>query len=217
MKIMIGIPCMDKVDTFFMSSLLGLKRTGEIHFDIKKGSMIFDARNEIAVDAITQEADRVLMIDSDMRFDRDLMERMSARIDQGCEMVCGLFFKRVIPTMPVIYSQLEPPVMDHVTGEKIKRVAAYTDYPQDSLFEVEGCGFGAVMMTKDLIKDVWDAYHQPPFMPLEWCGEDMAFCYKVRQLGRKIWCDSSIKVGHIGQIEFGEQTWINQNSRNIKD
>ena len=217
MKILIGIPCMDKVDTFFMSSLLGLIRTGEIHFDIKKGSMIFDARNEIAVDAITQEADRVLMIDSDMRFDRDLMERMSARIDQGCEMVCGLFFKRVIPTMPVIYSQLEPPVMDHVTGEKIKRVAAYTDYPQDSLFEVEGCGFGAVMMTKDLIKDVWDAYHQPPFMPLEWCGEDMAFCYKVRQLGRKIWCDSSIKVGHIGQIEFGEQTWINQNSRNIKD
>ena len=217
MKILIGIPCMDKVDTFFMSSLLGLIRTGEIHFDIKKGSMIFDARNEIAVDAITQEADRVLMIDSDMRFDRDLMERMSARIDQGCEMVCGLFFKRVIPTMPVIYNQLEPPILDHVTGEKIKRVAAYTDYPKDSLFEVEGCGFGAVMMTKSLIKDVWDAYRQPPFMPLEWCGEDMAFCYKARQLGRKIWCDSSIKVGHIGQIEFGEQTWINQNLKNTKD
>ena len=56
MRILIGIPCMDKVDTLFMSSIMGMKRVGEIHFDIKKGSMIFDARNEIAVDAITQEA-----------------------------------------------------------------------------------------------------------------------------------------------------------------
>ena len=216
MKILIGIPCMDEVDTLFMASILGMKRTGEIHFDIKKGSMIFDARNEIAVDAITQEADRVMMIDSDMRFDRDMLERMSARLDQGCEMVCGLFFKRVLPTMPVIYKQLDPPTVDPETGNKTPHVVPYNDYPRDSLFEVEGCGFGAVMMTKELVKAVWDAYGQPPFLPLEWCGEDMAFCYKARQLGRKIWCDSSIKVGHLGQIEFGEQTWINQNAKDTK-
>ena len=210
MKILIGIPCLDKVDTLFMASVLGMKRAGEIHFDIKKGSMIFDARNEIAVDAITQEADRVLMIDSDMRFTNDLMMRMSERIDQGCEMVCGLFFKRVIPTSPVIYKQLEPPETNPKTGKKKKRVVAYKNYPKDSLFEVEGCGFGAVMMTKQLIKDVWDAYNQPPFMPLDWCGEDMAFCYKARQLGRKIWCDSTIKVGHLGQVEFTEETYLNQ-------
>ena len=216
MKTIIAIPCMDKVDTLFMASLLGMRRVGEVHFDIKKGSMIFDSRNEVAVDAITQEADRVLWIDSDMRFSNDLMERMSARLDEGCEMVCGLFFKRVLPTMPVIYKQLLPP-KELSDGSKVKQVVAYTDYPKDKLFEVQGCGFGAVMMTKQLIKDVWDTYKQPPFIPMDWCGEDMAFCYKVREMGRKIWCDSSIKVGHIGQVEFGEETWRNQESKAVTD
>lgn len=209
MKTMIGIPCMDKVDTFFMSSLLGLRRVGETHYNIKKGSMVYDARNEIAIDAIVNNADRILWIDSDMRFSNDMMERMSARIDGGCEMVCGLFFKRVFPTSPVIYKELLPPI-EKDNGEKIKQVEPYTDYPRNSLFEVQGCGFGAVMMTTQLVKDIWDHYNMPAFMPLEWCGEDMAFCYKARMLGRKIWCDSSIKVGHIGTVEFGEDTWLNQ-------
>lgn len=210
MKTIIAIPCMDKVDTLFMSSVLGLRRPSDmlIHFDIKKGSMIYDARNEVAIDAITQESDRVLWIDSDMRFRSDMLERLSARIDMGCEMVCGLFFKRVLPTMPVIYKRLEPPIVNP-DGTKTKQIEAYTDYPENTLFEVEACGFGAVMMTTELIKAVWDAFG-PAFMPLDWCGEDMAFCYKARQLGRTIWCDSSIKVGHLGQIEFGEATWKNQ-------
>ena len=213
MKIMIGFPCMDKIDTLFYGSVLGLRRTNDdIHFNIKKGSMIYDARNEMAVDAITTEADRVLMIDSDMVFKPDLLQRLNQRMDEGCEMVCGLFFQRVIPTKPVIYKQLQPPTTDEM-GNKTANIITYTDYPKDSLFEVEGCGFGAVMMTKELIKDVWDYYGQPPFSPLEWCGEDMAFCYKVRQMGRKIWCDSSIKVGHLGQVEFGEETWIAQNAQ----
>jgi hypothetical protein len=69
------------------------------------------------------------------------------------------------------------------------------------------------MMTMELVKAVWDTFG-PAFHPLDWCGEDMAFCYKARQLGRKIWCDSSIKIGHLGQIEFGEETWKSQPKQN---
>lgn len=215
MKTLIALPCMDNVDTMYHASLLGMRRVGAVNIDIKKGSMIFDARNEAAMDAITQEADRVLWIDTDMVFKNDMMERMSARLDHGCEMVCGLFFKRIIPTSPVIYKKLEPPTIDE-RGHEVPGVIPYTDYPKDSLFEVEGCGFGAVMMTTELLIDVWNAFKQAPFMPLDWCGEDMAFCYKVRQLGRKIWCDSSIKVGHMGKIEFNEQMWLNQENDNRK-
>lgn len=214
MKTMIGLPCMDNTKTVFTASILGMRRVGETHYNIKKGSLVYDARNEIAIDAIVNETDRILWIDSDMKFKPDMMERLSARIDQGCEMVCGLFFKRVFPTQPVIYKELLPPI-EKDTGEKVKQIQPYIDYPEDSLFEVQGCGFGAVMMTTQLVKDVWDHFNMPAFMPLDWCGEDMAFCYKVRMLGRKIWCDSSIKVGHIGEVEFNEETWKNQVKQGI--
>lgn len=208
LKTLIGIPCRNKVHTAFCASLLGMHRVGETHYDFKQSTMIFDGRNEIFVDAITNGADRVMMIDTDMTFKPDLMERMSARLDEGCEMVCGIFFRRVTPTAPVIFKQLQPPIVDN-NGKKIKQVVEYKNYPKDSLFTVEGCGFGAVMMTTNLIKDVWDHYGAA-FAPTDWCGEDMAFCHRARQLGHVIWCDSSIKVGHIGDCEYNEKTYLQQ-------
>ena len=35
-------------------------------------------------------------------------------------------------------------------------------------------------------------------------GEDLAFCLRVKDLGKKVYCDSRIKVGHIGYKTFGE-------------
>ena len=209
LKTLIGIPCRNKVHTAFSASLLGMRRVGETHFDFKQSTMIFDGRNEIAVDAITNGADRVMMIDTDMTFKPDMMERMSARLDEGCEMVCGIFFRRVTPTAPVIFTKLQPPIIADDGKTKIRQVVEYKNYPKDSLFPVEGCGFGAVMMTTDLIKDVWDHYGAA-FAPTDWCGEDMAFCYRARQLGHLIWCDSSIKVGHIGDCEYNERTYLQQ-------
>ena len=209
LKTLIGIPCRGKVHTAFSASLLGMRRVGETHYDFKQSTMIFDGRNEIAVDAITSGADRVMMIDTDMTFKPDMMERMSARLDEGCEMVCGIFFRRVTPTAPVIFTKLQPPILADDGKTKIRQVVEYRKYPKDSLFPVEGCGFGAVMMTTDLIKDVWDHYGAA-FAPTDWCGEDMAFCYRARQLGHLIWCDSSIKVGHIGDYEYNERTYLQQ-------
>lgn len=209
MKTIIGLPCLDMVPTSFLASFVKLRPVDEIHLVIERCSLTYDARNSITIKAIESNADRILMIDSDMTFEEDMMQRMSARLDEGCDMVCGIFFKRTVPTVPVIYKQLEPPIVDK--NDKIQsRIIPYTDYPRDSLFEVEGCGFGAVMMTTELAKAVWDTYKEPAFHPVQWCGEDMSFCYKVRQMGRKIWCDSSIKVGHTGQAEYNEQTYLTQ-------
>lgn len=209
MKTIIGLPCLNMVHTSFLASFTKLHPVGEIHLVIERCSLTYDARNNITIKAFESNADRILMIDSDMTFNEDMMQRMSARLDEGCDMVCGLFFKRSLPTVPVIYKQLAPPFEDEEKNIKT-RIVPYTDYPRDSLFEVEGCGFGAVMMTTELAKAVWETYKEPAFHPYQWCGEDMAFCYKVRQMGRKIWCDSSIKVGHTGEVEFNETTYLAQ-------
>lgn len=207
MKTLIGIPCMDKIDTLFAVSLMQMRRVGETHTDIKRGSLIYDARNEIAIDAITNEADYVLWLDSDMKFDADLMERLTEHMENGCDMVTGLYFKRTYPTEPVISRTLMPPEL--IDDTMVKRITVYDDYPQNALFPVQGCGFGAVMMKTELIRAVWDKFG-PPFHPYPWCGEDYAFCYRVNQLGRTIWCDSRIKLGHVGQAVYGEETWLNQ-------
>ena len=131
MKTLIAIPCMDKVDTLFMASVLGMRRVGQIHYNIKKGSLIFDARNETAVDAITQGADRVLWIDSDMVFDSFVLYDL---LEAKKDIVSAVCFMRKDPYDPCIYSKLR---MGATLEED--QIEKYFDYPE-GVFEIEGCG-----------------------------------------------------------------------------
>ena len=146
----------------------------------------------------------MLWLDSDMIFDRYLFRRLSEHLDLGREMIAALYFGRKEPIRPMIYSALRREQLP--TGVMAARADNFDDYQRDSLFEIAACGFGAVMMTTDLIRRVRDAYGLP-FFPSLGFGEDLAFCMRVGWLGREIWCDSSIKCGHAGTAIYSEDSW----------
>ena len=207
MKTLICIPCMDMVHTEFMKSLLAMRRPGESKFTISCSSLIYDARNAMAKRAVRDGFDRVLWLDSDMTFDPDLMERLSARLDEGKEYVSGIYFTRKAPVRPVLYKECGYYEMDD--GAVSPRAVWYDDYPRDSLFKVEATGFGCVMCTTDLIKRVGERFGLP-FAPMLGFGEDLSFCGRVSQLGAEMWVDSTIKCGHVGQGTITEDVYLAQ-------
>lgn len=202
MKILVAVPCMDMVHTPFFKSCLMLKHDGDVEFTISYGSLIYDARNSIAKKAIEEGFDRMLWLDSDMTFEPDIMQRLNARIDDGCEFVSGLYVKRKGKIGPVIYKTCG--MVPNEKGVMVPTAVAFDDYPKDQLFQIEGCGFGGVMMTVDLLKRVREKLGLP-FYPSSGFGEDFSFCLRARQLGAKLWCDSSVKLGHVGYYEFSEK------------
>lgn len=206
MKTLIAMPAMQSIPTKTVRCLTGMLRPPDTYTAISECTLVHDARNEFTSIAIQKGFDRVLWIDSDMTFPPDMLIRLSEDMDQNnLDMVCGLFFKRQTPTKPVICTALETR-QDPVHGEYIHPVC-YTDYPHDTLFPVRACGFGAVLTTVDLLRDVWDHYG-PPFSYHLNIGEDYSFCWRVNQIGRQIWCDSRVKAGHIGQVIYGEDTYL---------
>ena len=38
------------------------------------------------------------------------------------------------------------------------------------------------------------------FNPTDFYGEDLAFCWRVGQIGREIWCEPTVRPGHIAHI-----------------
>lgn len=204
---LICLPMMDMVHTSFMTSLLNLKRVGKCQCAVAQSSLIYDARNNLSMQAIDSGSDYVLWLDSDMQFDSDLMERLSGHLDDGKDIVTALYVKRTIPTGPVIYSEVDITKTD--TGLSKPIAVPYDDYPLNSVFEVEGCGFGACMVRTETLKRVTDTFGLP-FSPLLGLGEDLSFCYRLKQLGIKIYCDSSIKMMHIGNIGFNEDMYLKQ-------
>lgn len=205
-KILIAIPCMDMVHTDFMISLNNLQRTEGTACAVTKGSLIYSARNSLTKQAIASGFDRILWLDSDMAFDSDLLLKLSAHINNGCEYVSGIYFKRIYPTEPVLYKTIEQrQTKDGLSTDAL----VYEDYPKDQLFEVAATGFGAVMMTVDLAKRVYDEYGLP-FSPTLGLGEDLSFCARAKSVGAKLYCDSSIKLKHIGLTSYDEVTYLSQ-------
>lgn len=209
MRTLIAIPCMDSVPTQFAMSLSGLQKTGEVKQVYSVSSLIYDARNSLARQAIAEKFDRVLWLDSDMVFSPDLFNRLSNALDDGRDMVSGIYFTRKPPIKPVIFSEAG---YEHVEGAREVKPVAETmyDYPE-GIFEVAAVGFGGVMMNVSLLKEVEEKYGLP-FAPMLGFGEDISFCLRVRDLGKKIWCDSSIKMGHVGFRIITEETY--RESRN---
>lgn len=200
MRTLIAVPAMDMLSTDFCRSCVGLQLSGEVQWTFSQGSLVYDGRNILADTAVREGFDRVLWLDSDMVFDPYLFRRLSEHLDLGKEMVSGLYVSRKAPIHPVIYKSIR---RDPLENGFLPVAEAYSDYPRDSLFPVAGCGFGAVMMTTELLRRLQAAYGLP-FTPLPGFGEDLSFCLRVRELGAEMWCDSSIKLGHAGMTVYTE-------------
>lgn len=204
MKTLIAIPCMDFCHTDFLRALLSLEVSGENQFTFAQSSLIYDGRNLLTCVAIDGGFDRVLWLDSDMTFDPSTFRRLHEHLDMGKEFISGLYFTRKAPIRPVIYKSLRTELSPE--GWVAGIADAYDDYPVDDLFPIEACGFGCVMTSVALLRRVRERFGQP-FSPAAGFGEDLSFCLRVKELGEQLWCDSSIKCGHVGLTVYSEESY----------
>lgn len=208
MKYMIAVPCMDTLPTTFVMSLFrminqsAVARIGEIELRMVQGSLIYDARNKLAADAISGGFDRVFWLDSDMRVDPDIMVKMAGYMDAGMEYISGFYLSRKPPFEPVIYKDLSLQTEGALSTPRADR---YSDYPDGDAFEIAGSGFGGVMTSVSLLERVTEQFGLP-FFPFAGFGEDLAFCWRVKQLGVPMYCDSSIDMTHIGLLDINRET-----------
>ena len=197
MKILIAVPCMDQVPAPFCQSLAQLQKVGDCVLSMKTGSLIYTSRNSLATTAIQSEADFVFWLDSDMVFKPDTLVRMMDTLKKNdLDILTGLYFRRVPPYSPVLFDKLD------IEGVK----ADYSEYSKipDDLFEVGACGFGCVLMKTDVFFDVQSKFGNM-FAPIGNNGEDVAFCWRARQCGYKVFCDPSVICGHVGYSVVDDQ------------
>ena len=189
MKLMIAVPTLDYVHADFMNSLQNLtaelSRKGISHtVEIITGTLVYFARNKLASKAVNEGYTHVLWLDSDMVFGETIAEDL---MFCGKEMVCGAFVARRPMYSPCVYESIR-------SGD-VRRVTNFGTEP----FRVDGCGFACVMTAVSLLKDVFNKYGTC-FMPTPDYGEDLAFCWRVKGIGREIWCDPTVRPGHIAHI-----------------
>lgn len=199
MRTLIAIPCMEQVQTEFARSLVNMRTVGTVQYGFLGCSLVYHARKELSKIALQTNADYVLWIDSDMNFGPTLMEDFLKAME-GRDMVSGICHMRHPPYRPVIWKHVKRGMLPEQT-----QLDPYDDYP-DEIFEVEACGFGAVMMRTEVIRKVAETFHET-FGPTPGFGEDLSFCIRARECGFKIYADPHIQVGHKGSLIIDDSTF----------
>lgn len=189
-NILICVPSMDMVAAGFAQSLAMLQKGGNktaVMFQV--GSLIYEARNKLAKQAIEMGADYTLWFDSDMIFEPDTLIRL---LEHNKPFVSGTYFRRCPPYHLVAFDKCD-------TEKK-----EWTDLKlPDKPVTCGGVGFGCVLLNTQVLFDV-AAKFGTWFEPMNGFGEDLSFCWRARQCGYEIVLDPSIQCGHIGHITVNE-------------
>lgn len=187
-KLLIAIPSFDTMRVEFVRSLMALCQKlhdDDVWFEVKilEGTLVHIARDRLAKHAVNNEFTEVLWLDADMVFGPEIYEDLATH---GKDMVCGMFISRHYPYVSCMFSKLFPP----------ERINEYGSDP----FRVAGCGFGCVLMKAHVLENVLNTNNGNCFIPDPKLGEDLAFCQRARACGYEIWCDPTVRIGHVGYI-----------------
>lgn len=187
MKLMVAIPTLDMIHWEFARCLTGLVQKLErdgVDYDVcfKGGTLVYNAREALAAEAINNGYTHILWLDADMVFNPTLFEKLSAH---GKPFVTGVYASRHAPYKSCIFSDLDQ-------NDRVKT------FP-DSIFEIAGCGFGVVLTETAMLYDVYQK-HGTMFLPNADYGEDIALCNRATQCGYTLYCDPTVRAGHIGFV-----------------
>ena len=189
MKLLIAVPTTDYIHADFVKSLCDLtselsRKRIDYKVEIQAGTLVYIARNKLANKAINEKYTHVLWLDSDMVFSEQVVDDL---MFCGKEMVCGAFVSRRPPYGPCIYTSIRK--------YEIEKVKEFGTKP----FRVDGCGFACVLTSVELLQAVAMKFGTT-FQPTDYYGEDLAFCWRVGQIGREIWCEPTVRPGHIAHV-----------------
>ena len=192
--IILGIPTLGTVPIKVMASVTNVIRAygKEVQVHMTENSLIYNARDQIAREALKIGADLVF-IDSDIVFDLEDFEQL---LRHKKPIVSGLYWSRKSPSFPVAYKKVRPktwyrkyPVADHITDI-------------EPFMEVDGAGMGFCLIRNEVLQAVIKE-DRNAFEPFGAMGEDFSFFYRCKKKGYKVFLDTTLKLKHIGSYEYG--------------
>jgi len=193
-KILIGIPTAKNIETETFKAIYDLEIPDGyvVEFQCFYGYNIDQVRNLIAHWTVNG-FDYLFSVDSDIAFERDTLKKLLAH---DLDVVSGLYIQRNPNKHTLeIYEHNGFGGVANMPYEKLKG---------RSLVEIAGCGFGCVLVKKEVFSTV--GYPQFKYHSAidhaNTISEDNDFCRKAREKGFRIWADPSIQCRHIGSYTF---------------
>lgn len=200
-RILIGTPVKESLPSGYVKSVADMiARNKDIEFDLRlEYGALYDARDRLCRYTLDEDFDYLLCIDSDQTFPADAIEKL---ISHQVDIITGVYVDKHSQHKPLLFSELHPRDNDKAPYAKRKDL----DLSKE-LITVAGCGAGFMLVSNHALRLI-KIHKRGWFEPYGGLGEDVSFCQRAREVGLKIYCDTTIKdIGHIKTVTYTIKDW----------
>ncbi len=178
---------------------------------ITSGPNLNTARNKQVRQFLTMDADWLLIVDSDMAFEPDALERLMVEADPvEAPIVGGLCFGKkqladgTLEYWPTLYK-----------FDKDMKTFRFNEWPENTMFPVNATGTAFLLIHRDVLvamadkfadRDPWPWFEEVNFDGHVY-GEDVTFCIRAQQCGFPIHVHTGVSITHMKQEAIDEGTY----------
>lgn len=219
-----------EVNGFFHDSLLRLFDHDRAHADqvagrvsLRSGPRIATARNTIVRKFLETDAEWLWMLDTDMTFAPDTLERLMEVVDAAERPIMGgLCFggSRGGVVFPTLYRLRQP-------GANQGPIEIIKDYPDDTVVKVDATGAACLLIHRSVFERIASLVRPDGARafpePMVWFqetvyagidfGEDWTFCMRAQQTAIPVHVHTGIKIGHIKPAVVDETAYAEYRER----
>jgi len=193
--------------SYFVESLTNLisytnLNCKDIQFDVRFvwGAYIDVMRNEASTYTIKYKYDYLIMLDADMTYPEDTIERL---VKHDKDVIGGLYYWKILRKtadgrrvyLPHAYRFAKADFLD----EEKKWAPIDVSKIEKDVIEVDGLGGGGVCIKREVLEKIGSPQFECTWESDSLSGEDLLFCEKAKNEGFKVYCDLTLKYGHIIQ------------------
>ena len=193
-----------------LESLLGLQRPPGYDVQFFRGTGWGPARRHIVAceKALAWGADWILILGADQEYEPDLLCRLVARVEQGCEVISALVPTRGMlgrwdmqPFQPMAW-RLKSNGLGPIRWDNGGREAVETVKREDGeLQRIDFIGSGCLMFHRDhilMLKRPWFKEKIDPETQNRTASMDTTFVFRLHdEAGAQVWCDTTIRIRHL--------------------
>lgn len=191
MKILIAVPTFETISPETFKSIYGLRHPDDsvVLFDFVKGYDCAKARTEIAREALRDNFDYVLMVDSDIILPPNTLIYL---LDPEVDICLGVYPRKNTSTGQTEIFKLG--CKDFVDTNNLN----ISEIDDPGRIDIKGGGLGCALINTQVFKDLelpWFSYVQ--YKDGNSLSEDNFFCYRALLEGKLIQADTRVRCGHL--------------------
>jgi hypothetical protein len=189
----------------FMSSVLGVLMNewiGNISSSTA-GPLIAVARNNIVRNFLEQDQEWLWMVDTDIVFKPDAIDRLMDEADtEACPVLSALYY--------VFADGAKTPAAFTDSMDVPGTFDAFREFPEDAPVEAGAVGAGCLLVHRSVFEKIRkdncgeDCWFREMVRGGREVGEDISFCIRVRDAGFPIYVHTGVRVGHMKVALLGE-------------